>query len=133
MIQHLERSVQVLQVWKATGIDIWIDDFGTGYSSLAYLNSLEIDGLKIDRSFVVTLADGHSKPLIDAIIALSHSLQIETVAEGIETSEQRGTLQQMGVDYGQGFGLDRPMRAALLLEQLQAATPACSTPATPID
>jgi diguanylate cyclase (GGDEF)-like protein len=118
MISHLERSETALRRWKAAGIEIWVDDFGTGYSSLAYLNSLSIDGLKIDRSFVHNLIDGHSKPLIDAMVALADSLSIETVAEGVETEQQRETLTRMGVTFGQGFGLARPMRIEQLSEQL---------------
>ncbi|MBV1789275.1 EAL domain-containing protein [Marinobacterium sp. D7] len=116
MITHLESSENALRRWKANGIEIWIDDFGTGYSSLAYLNSLSIDGLKIDRSFVHNLIDGHSRPLIDAMVALAESLSIDTVAEGIETEQQHATLRDMGVDLAQGFGLARPMP----LHELQA-------------
>ncbi|GGC10111.1 GGDEF domain-containing protein [Marinobacterium zhoushanense] len=109
MITHLESSENALRRWKSAGIEIWIDDFGTGYSSLAYLNSLSIDGLKIDRSFVHNLIDGHSRPLIDAMVALAESLSIHTVAEGIETEQQLALLRKMGVHLAQGFGLARPM------------------------
>ncbi|TCK03521.1 putative bifunctional diguanylate cyclase/phosphodiesterase [Marinobacterium mangrovicola] len=119
MISHLDSCEAVLRRWKRAGIDIWIDDFGTGYSSLAYLNSLSIDGLKIDQSFVHNLIDGHSRPLIDAMIALADSLSIGTVAEGIETDRQHEELKAMGVEYGQGFGLARPMRIDALMQLLE--------------
>ncbi|SEG83904.1 putative bifunctional diguanylate cyclase/phosphodiesterase [Marinobacterium lutimaris] len=118
MISHLDSCEAVLRRWKQAGIEIWIDDFGTGYSSLAYLNSLSIDGLKIDQSFVHNLIDGHSRPLIDAMIALADSLSISTVAEGIETDRQHAELKAMGVEYAQGFGLARPMRIDSLIELL---------------
>lgn len=118
MIRHLERSETALRRWKAAGIEIWVDDFGTGYSSLAYLNSLSVDGLKIDRSFVHNLVDGHSGPLIDAMVALADSLAIDTVAEGIETEEQLEALKYMGVTFAQGFKLARPMRIDQLLQRL---------------
>ncbi|WP_432697087.1 putative bifunctional diguanylate cyclase/phosphodiesterase [Marinobacterium sp. YM272] len=119
MISHLESSEAALRRWKASGIDIWIDDFGTGYSSLAYLNSLSIDGLKIDRSFVHNLIDGHSRPLIDAMVALADSLSIGTVAEGIETDRQHEELKKMGVRYAQGYGLARPMRIEKLISLIE--------------
>jgi len=123
MITHLESSERALRRWKSAGIEIWIDDFGTGYSSLAYLNSLSIDGLKIDRSFVHNLIDGHSRPLIDAMVAVAESLSIDTVAEGIETEQQHETLREMGVGLAQGFGLARPMPLNELLHRIRRELP----------
>lgn len=123
MISHLDSCEKALRRWKEAGIEIWIDDFGTGYSSLAYLNSLSIDGLKIDRSFVHNLIDGHSRPLIDAMVALADSLSIGTVAEGIETDLQHAELRAMGVRYAQGFGLARPMRIQQLISLIEEEAP----------
>ena len=121
MIRHLESCERIIADWKAHGIDIWIDDFGTGYSSLSYLNQFEFDGLKIDQSFVFSLTEGHSLPLVEAIIAISKSLNIYTVAEGIETDAAKVLLTQLGVTYGQGFGLNRPMPLPALLELIDAS------------
>ena len=85
-----------------------IDDFGTGYSSLAYLRHLPVDCLKVDRSFVAELADGHAE-IASAVIALAHTLNLCTVAEGVETLEQAEELTSLGATYLQGFMLAEPM------------------------
>jgi len=101
--------VQHLAEIRATGVRISIDDFGTGYSSLAYLRTLPIDELKIDRSFIAPLADeGSAAAIVDSIVTLGHALGLSVVAEGIETPEQLARLRQLGCDVGQGFHLGRP-------------------------
>ena len=89
----------VLAQLRKAGHAIYIDDFGTGYSSLSYLQNLDVDVLKIDRSFVNTL-DAKVTP---HIIAMAKTLQIEIVAEGVETAEQATWLRDQGVQYGQGW------------------------------
>ncbi|MGY1604855.1 putative bifunctional diguanylate cyclase/phosphodiesterase [Geodermatophilus sp. SYSU D00815] len=98
----------VLQQLRDLGVQVAIDDFGTGYSSLAYLRHLPVDCLKVDRSFVAELADGHAE-IASAVIALAHNLNLCTVAEGVETVEQAEQLARLGATYLQGFGLGRPM------------------------
>jgi EAL domain-containing protein (putative c-di-GMP-specific phosphodiesterase class I) len=90
------------------GVSLAIDDFGTGYSSLAYLRHLPVDCLKVDRSFVAELADGHTE-IASAVIALARSLDLSTVAEGVETEEQAAQLADLGAGFLQGFDLARPM------------------------
>ncbi|HLM04442.1 MAG TPA: EAL domain-containing protein [Blastococcus sp.] len=99
---------QVLQELRDGGIELAIDDFGTGYSSLAYLRHLPVDCLKVDRSFVAEMAGGHAE-IASAVIALAHTLNLCTVAEGVETAEQAAQLTELGATYLQGFSLAEPM------------------------
>ncbi|MQA36099.1 putative bifunctional diguanylate cyclase/phosphodiesterase [Modestobacter roseus] len=102
---------EVLQALRDLGCQISIDDFGTGYSSLAYLRHLPVDCLKVDRSFVAELADGHAE-ITSAVIALAHNLGLCTVAEGVETPAQARLLAELGATYLQGFSLAAPLAAA---------------------
>ncbi len=95
---------------KQKGFRFALDDFGTGYSSLSYLTRFPIDYLKLDRSFIVfDELDEKQTALIEAVIALSRTLNLKVVAEGIETKKQLENLTQMGCDYVQGYYLGRPM------------------------
>ncbi|MCC6319784.1 MAG: EAL domain-containing protein [Gemmatimonadaceae bacterium] len=95
---------------KAHGIRFALDDFGTGYSSLSYLQHFPIDVLKIDRSFMNGVTrEGPPQTLVRTIIQLANALALQTVAEGIETEEQRRAVHHMGADYGQGYHFARPM------------------------
>ncbi|MGQ0656225.1 MAG: putative bifunctional diguanylate cyclase/phosphodiesterase [Betaproteobacteria bacterium] len=108
-MQHTGASLQALERLKALGISIAIDDFGTGYSSLAYLRRFPVDRLKSDRSFVAELpGDAEQAAIVSAIVALAHALDIEVVAEGVETHAQREFLQRCGCDYVQGYLTGRP-------------------------
>ena len=99
-----------LQQLEKLGIMLAIDDFGTGYSSLSYLKRYAVDILKIDRSFIADIAiDSDDDAVTSAIIALSHQLDIQTVAEGIETPQQMDFLKRINCDIGQGFMIARPM------------------------
>ena len=98
---------------RRAGVTLAIDDFGTGYSSLSYLRHLPVDVLKIDRSFVNSIErDGRDLSIAGTIIALAHGLGLKVVAEGVETEDQRGLLEALGCDQGQGFLFARPMPAA---------------------
>lgn len=106
---------------RAVGHRILIDDFGTGYSSLSYLQTLPVDGLKIDKSFVDLIAsDTSASGVIDHIIDMARSLGLMIVAEGIETVQQAHYLRQRGVEFGQGWLFSRPMSAAHFLTFCQA-------------
>ena len=99
-----------LMLLKALGVRVAIDDFGTGYSSLAYLRQFPIDILKIDRSFVSGIADSReSAALVHTLVQLGKVLGIETIAEGVETNDQRSRLENENVDTGQGFLFARPL------------------------
>jgi diguanylate cyclase (GGDEF)-like protein/PAS domain S-box-containing protein len=110
LVQDVEATVSTLQALKALGVRLAIDDFGTGYSSLSYLRQFPIDILKIDRSFIASL-DGStdSMALVRSILNLSSTLRLETVAEGIEESDQREVLRGLGAQQGQGYLFARPM------------------------
>jgi EAL domain-containing protein (putative c-di-GMP-specific phosphodiesterase class I) len=112
-------TLTTLSRLRSHGIKLSIDDFGTGYSSLSYLQRYPIDILKIPRSFFV---DGGSRPqvspLVEAIVALGHSLKIEVVAEGIETEEQLEGLVALGCDLWQGYLCSRPEEASTVLRML---------------
>ena len=110
LMEDPQRAINLLTRLKDRGIRIAIDDFGTGYSSLSYLRSFPIDRLKIDRSFVTTsLTDPSGAAIVTAIISLARSLGITTIAEGVETEDQRQFLLQQGCDELQGFLMGRPM------------------------
>ncbi|MEZ8745170.1 EAL domain-containing protein [Vibrio sp. 10N.261.49.A5] len=105
---------------RSMGIKVWLDDFGTGYSSLGFLREFNIDGLKIDRSFVNDLeCDMNDRALCAAVVSMAHQLGIKVVAEGIETTIQSSFLAQSHCDYGQGYLLAKPMCAETLSEKLE--------------
>lgn len=104
LLKDSSKVKQRLLEFRNSGIEVSIDDFGTGFSSLSYLKQFDIDYLKIDRSFISDLAvDPGDKALTEAIIVMAHKLDIETIAEGVETEEQRDMLAAFGCDYVQGF------------------------------
>ncbi len=110
LVQDVEATVSTLRALKTLGVRLAIDDFGTGYSSLSYLRQFPIDILKIDRSFIASL-DGSkdSTALVRSILDLSSTLRLDTVAEGIEETEQREVLRGLGARHGQGYLFARPM------------------------
>lgn len=113
-MRDAERTTAILRDFRAQGFEFAIDDFGTGYSSLAYLQKFQVRQLKIDQFFVQALDDGGHEPraIIAAIIELAHTLGMEVVAEGVETSAQARALRELGCDQVQGFLMARPMPAA---------------------
>ncbi|WP_087018566.1 putative bifunctional diguanylate cyclase/phosphodiesterase [Thaumasiovibrio subtropicus] len=111
-----EGTSDLLSGLRRLGVQLAIDDFGTGYSSLSYLRKFDIDLLKIDRSFVESIADSQDDCAIcEAIITMSHALGIAVVAEGIETQNQIDVLNRLGCDYGQGYLFSLPIIGDALL------------------
>jgi diguanylate cyclase (GGDEF)-like protein len=115
LVRDQERALVVLEELKTVGVKLALDDFGTGYSSLGYLNTLPIDSIKLDHTFVASLTeDADSHRIVTAIIALAHSLEMTVVAEGVETAAQHHELNQLKSDFCQGFYFARPMPATSL-------------------
>jgi diguanylate cyclase (GGDEF)-like protein/PAS domain S-box-containing protein len=113
LMRNPEEAVDMLRRLRQLGVAVVIDDFGTGYSSLSYLTRFPIDKIKIDRSFVRDLAtDAADAAVINAIIAMAHSLGIRVVAEGVETEAQQAYLRERGCDEAQGFLYSRAVTAA---------------------
>jgi diguanylate cyclase (GGDEF)-like protein/PAS domain S-box-containing protein len=121
LIDNSEQTLGVLVALRGMGIRLALDDFGTGFSSLSYLHRFPIDTLKIDRSFIERLSGDGDAALVDTILALAESLDMETVAEGIEDTHQSAVLQRQGCTSGQGYLFSPPVVPsaieALLREQ----------------
>jgi EAL domain-containing protein (putative c-di-GMP-specific phosphodiesterase class I) len=110
IMRNVAAVVPRLDALKATGIRIAIDDFGTGYSSLAYLQQFPVDTIKIDRSFISTMADSpESGALVRTLVQLGKTLGLETLAEGIEECAQYSQLEREHCDSGQGYLYARPL------------------------
>jgi len=119
-----DSSVALLQSIAATGVNIAVDDFGTGYSSLAYLRRLPLSALKIDRSFVMGMADSsQDATIVRSTVALAHGLGLKVIAEGVENARLLGMLQEMGCDQAQGYYLSRPLPLDELIAWLRQTTP----------
>lgn len=112
LVHDLPGARLVIGQLKEIGVQIAIDDFGTGYSSLGYLKQLDFDQVKIDRAFIKDLPDDREgNAIVNAVVAMSHTLGKPVIAEGIETERQLAHLKAAGVDLGQGFLLGRPVFA----------------------
>ncbi len=121
-MKDVEASLQILHGLTDMGVNISIDDFGTGYSSLLYLKRMPATELKIDRAFVRDLEDNaEDAAIVSSIIALGRSLQLQIVAEGVETDGQRQYLSDLGCDLLQGYHLGRPVAAEAFLRLAKAA------------
>jgi diguanylate cyclase (GGDEF)-like protein len=127
-----ERARDALMAIKLQGISLALDDFGTGYSSLSTLGRFPFDKLKLDRSFVSTIAAGVASPLLKGVIGLTRELGLHVVAEGVETAEQRDVLAALGCHDAQGWLFGRPLdadSAEALLQSAARAWPAADAAA----
>ncbi|MDQ5896920.1 MAG: diguanylate cyclase, partial [Pseudomonadota bacterium] len=121
MMESLQEGCGVLEALDAAGVRVSIDDFGTGYSSLSYLRRLPVSQLKIDRSLVLGVdSDPQARAVLEAVVRLAHALDMEVVAEGVETEAQRLALLETGCDVLQGFLFARPMAAEALRAWVEA-------------
>ncbi len=112
-MEDIEGNILKLKEIRALGVSIAIDDFGTGYSSLAYLVTLPIDELKIDRAFIMRmLSEPAYLGLVTTIISLAHNLKLKVVAEGVENDEQANLLRLLRCDQAQGYRFGKPVPAA---------------------
>lgn len=113
VMENPDEAIVVLRQLNDMGIRISIDDFGTGYSSLSYLKRFPLDTLKIDRSFVNDITDDQDgAAIVEAILAMAHSLRLKVVAEGVETREQMAFLEAHNCDIIQGYLLSKPLSPA---------------------
>ncbi len=123
IVEDIESTVQKLRAIREMGINIAIDDFGTGYSSLGYLAKLPVHSLKIDRSFIIAMADDpDTMTLVSTIISLAHSLRLKVCAEGVETEEQAKVLRLLRCDEMQGYLISRPVPEPELRAVLRLGT-----------
>jgi len=107
------QALENLHCLKEAGIRLSLDDFGTGYSGLAHLESVPVDKLKLDRSLIARISNSHDdSPVVSSTIILAKRMNLEVVAEGVETPEQLVHLKVAGCDIAQGYHLSRPMPAA---------------------
>lgn len=119
LVQNVDVARDLLDQLQHKGVGIVIDDFGAGDSCLRYLHQLPINGLKLEREFIRSNgADSRHRMIVESIISLCKSLDLQTIAEGIEASEQVDWLQEMGCDLGQGFYFAKPMTAAEVTDLL---------------
>ena len=128
LMEDIANSIASLQAIRDMGVTIAIDDFGTGFSSLSYLSKLPVDTLKIDRSFVVDMTSlSKGSALVSTIIDLAHALNLNVVAEGVETEEQSRLLRALRCDEMQGFVFSKPVPVEIFesafLHQCSATPP----------
>ncbi len=113
LIQDTESVLATVKTLKSLGVQLSIDDFGTGYSSLSYLKRFNVDKLKIDQSFVRDIAhDPNDAAIVNAIVQMAHSLNLRTIAEGVEEEQMLHHLRAYNCDEAQGYYFARPMPAA---------------------
>jgi diguanylate cyclase (GGDEF)-like protein len=111
-LKNLDRSIELLTAFNHAGITVSIDDFGTGYSNLLMLSVLPAKELKIDKSFVSSMLENEkSRKLVETIINIARTMEMNVVAEGIETEQQQAVLTDLGCDFLQGFLFSRPLPA----------------------
>ena len=123
VVQKLEDAKTVLKALRNVGVRVALDDFGTGYSGLFHLRELELDSIKIDRSFIGHMLDKPEEArIVKAIVGLGHALGLKTTAEGIENEETLKLLVKLGCDSGQGYLFGRPEPAVAVTEALREGT-----------
>ena len=112
LLNNIEEAVSWLQAIHDIGLRVYLDDFGTGYSSLSYLKRFPLETIKIDKSFILDMRfNGSERSLVQAIIAMAHSLELTVVAEGVETEDHLLMLREMGCHFAQGYYFSKPVPA----------------------
>jgi EAL domain-containing protein (putative c-di-GMP-specific phosphodiesterase class I) len=125
LIKATSHTVETLEALRTLGVRVVIDDFGTGYFSLSHLRQFPVDALKIASEFVqVAEGDARSAALAGAIVALGESLDIATVAEGIESEEHAQRMKSLGCTYGQGYFFARPVSVSDIEAGIEGLTTA---------
>ena len=117
VLRHSNQSTKALGKLKALGVGMAFDDFGTGFASLSLLQKYPLTRLKIDRSFVARIGRKvGDATIVKAVVSMAKSLDLEVIAEGVETAEQEAALLPLGCDEAQGYRYGRPMPAAEILK-----------------
>jgi len=112
LVEDMEATTVKLNAIRDLGVHISIDDYGTGYSSLSYVRNFPVDMLKIDRSFITNICEEKADhAIVSSTIVLAHNLNLQVVAEGVETAEQANMLHELGCDQFQGYFFSRAMAA----------------------
>jgi len=120
LLENIEDTIATMNVLNDVGVQFSLDDFGTGYSSLQYLKRLPLDQLKIDKSFVRDIVvDSSDKAIVRTIIAIAKSMDLDVIAEGVETDEQRNQLFGCGCNHFQGYLFGKPVPIAQFEASLQ--------------
>lgn len=119
VIDDLKQGRAAILELKQLGVCLAIDDFGAGYSSLTYLQHLPLDSLKIDKSLIDGMVDARAINVVEAVIRLAQGLSLKTIAEGIETEEQRALITRLGCDMMQGYLLSRPQPLPVIIDWLK--------------
>jgi diguanylate cyclase (GGDEF)-like protein len=123
VMDDIQGNILKLRALRDLGLDVAIDDFGTGYSSLAYLAKLPVNALKIDRSFIITMAsDANTMTLVSTIISLARSLRLKVVAEGVDSEEQASILRGLQCDEMQGYLFSKPLSSSDLVSLIARET-----------
>jgi diguanylate cyclase len=112
LVNNPDRVIDTLNELNALGVTLTLDDFGTGYSSLSYLTRLPFDTIKIDRSFMHDVEIASRRSIVQAIVAVAHSLELRVIAEGIESPLQLSIMREMHVEEGQGYYFAKPLEAS---------------------
>lgn len=124
LMDNIDATIAKIKTVKGMGVSCYLDDFGTGYSSLSHLHNLPMDVLKIDQSFIRNLGrHENSTSIVRMVIALAQSLNLKTIAEGVETPEQLSLLQELGCNYIQGYLFSKPRPASEVTLMLQRGEP----------
>lgn len=134
LLANREQAIESLLTLRALGVRLSIDDFGTGYSSMSYLQKIRVDKLKVDLSFVCDITrNAGNASIVQAIVAMGHSLGLEIIAEGVETQEQAAHLRQLQCDVGQGYLFGQPLPAEEMTRWLRRYQPASDAGSEPED
>nr|MDP2191317.1 bifunctional diguanylate cyclase/phosphodiesterase [Rhodoferax sp.] len=118
VLEDLQKGREDLLALKQLGVSLALDDFGSGYSSLTYLQHLPLDSLKIDKSLIDGMVDERSIHVVESVIRLAQGLALKTIAEGVETKEQRDLIVRLGCDMIQGYLLSRPLPLSAIIDWL---------------
>ncbi|HSH58332.1 MAG TPA: EAL domain-containing protein [Acidimicrobiales bacterium] len=118
LMENSDQAISTLSALKSLGVQLALDDFGTGYSSLSYLQRFPVDTVKIDRSFVNRLGmDSDGSAIVDAVLRIGDVLNLEVIAEGVETTNQQAELRGLGCHVAQGYLFGKPQPAELAFFQ----------------